>query len=223
MAEPKKVGVLISGNGSNLQALIDACKHSDFPAEITVVISNKADAYGLNRASQAGIATHVVDHKQFPNREAFDSAVNNLLLHHHVEIVCLAGFMRILSESFVRHWQGRMLNIHPSLLPAFKGAHAHRDVIAYGVRISGCTVHFVSAEMDAGPIIVQAAVPVLPGDTEQSLGQRVLEQEHACYPLALRWLAEGRVSIVDGKAQIQESTPGQGVSKGGVLLNPDMV
>jgi phosphoribosylglycinamide formyltransferase-1 len=223
VAERKKAGVLISGNGSNLQALIDACKHSDFPAEIAVVISNKSDAYGLNRASEAGIATHVVDHKPFSNREAFDSAVNNLLMRYQVDIVCLAGFMRILSEGFVRHWQGRMLNIHPSLLPAFKGAHAHRDVIAYGVRISGCTVHFVSAEMDAGPIIVQAAVPVLPGDTEQSLGQRVLEQEHVCYPLAVRWLAEGRLSIVDGKVQIQESTPGHGVSKGGVLLNPDMV
>jgi phosphoribosylglycinamide formyltransferase 1 len=221
VADRQKVGILISGNGSNLQALIDACKRPDFPAEISVVISNKQDAYGLNRASEAGIPTHVINHRDYDSREAFDDAMHDMLLHHHVNIVCLAGFMRLLSESFVERWNGRMLNIHPSLLPAFKGAHAHRDVIAAGVRISGCTVHFVSAQMDAGPIIIQAAVPVFPDDTEHSLGARVLEQEHQCYPQALRLLAEGRLAMVDSKVQIQKSTPDH-LFHGGVLLNPSV-
>lgn len=221
MADRKKVGVLISGNGSNLQALIDACKRPDFPAQISVVISNKQDAYGLNRASEAGIPTHVIDHKNYDSREAFDNAVHEMLLHHHVQIVCLAGFMRLLSSQFVERWTGKMLNIHPSILPAFKGAHAHRDVVAAGVRISGCTVHFVSAQMDAGPVIVQAAVPVFPDDTEQTLGARVLEQEHQCYPQALRLLAEDKLSIVNNRVQIQKSTPDH-LFHGGVLLNPSI-
>jgi len=215
----KKVAVLISGNGSNLQALIDACKHDDFPAEMTVVISNKQDAYGLNRASEAGIAAHVLDHKQYPSRDAFDEALHALLERHNVDIVCLAGFMRLLTPRFVERWHNRLINIHPSLLPSFKGAHAHRDAIAAGVRISGCTVHFVRSEMDSGPVIIQAAVPVLPEDTEHSLGARVLEQEHQCYGLALRWLSEGRIRVEGEKVHIDHAG-GHGSSKGGALINP---
>lgn len=186
-----KVGVLISGNGSNLQALIDACKAPDYPARITVVISNKADAYGLHRASIAGIATHMVNHKEYKDREGFDRAVNELLLRHHVKIVCLAGFMRLLSPWFVAQWQGRLLNIHPSLLPEFKGAHAVRDALAAGVKETGCTVHHVISEVDAGPVILQAKVPVLPNDTEKTLHERIHEAEHKIYPEALKLMANG--------------------------------
>lgn len=184
----KKVGVLISGNGSNLQALMDACASADYPAEISVVISNKENAYGLNRARNAGIAAHVVDHKAYETREAFDEAMQALLLHHNVEIVCLAGFMRLLSASFVAKWKGRMLNIHPSLLPNFKGAHAVRDALTAKAKESGCTVHIVTDELDSGPILLQAKVPVLENDTEESLHQRIHEQEHFIYPEALKQL-----------------------------------
>ena len=187
----KRVGVLISGNGSNLQALIDACKSPDYPAEITAVISNKSDAYGLNRAAEAGIPSHVVPHKEYATREAFDEEMDGLLAHHSVEIVCLAGFMRLLSPWFVKKWQGRLLNIHPSLLPAFKGAHAVRDALAAGAKESGCTVHLVTDELDSGPMIAQARVPVLPGDTEESLHKRIHAEEHRIYPAALKKLIEG--------------------------------
>lgn len=186
----KKVGVLISGNGSNLQALIDASAAADYPAEITVVISNKETAYGINRAREAGISAHIINHTRYPTREAFDAAMNEQLAHHHVDIVCLAGFMRLLSAPFVKHWQGRLLNIHPSLLPQFKGAHAVRDALQARVKESGCTVHLVTEELDAGPIILQARVPVLPKDTEDSLHQRIHEAEHRIYPQALRNLIE---------------------------------
>lgn len=182
----KKIGVLISGNGSNLQALIDACAKKDFPAEITVVISNKESAYGLNRAREHGIAAHIVDHKAYGTREAFDDAMQELLMHHSVEFVCLAGFMRLLSKKFVERWHGKMLNIHPSLLPAFKGTHAVRDALAAGAKKSGCTVHFVVPELDAGPIVLQAEVSVLPGDTEETLHARIHEEEHKIYPAALK-------------------------------------
>lgn len=182
------VAVLISGNGSNLQALIDACKAKDFPARISVVISNKADAYGINRASEAGIAAHVVSHKDYSDRETFDRAMHALLLHHNAQVVCLAGFMRLLSPWFVAQWSGRMLNIHPSLLPVFKGAHAVRDALAAGVAETGCTVHLVTDELDSGEIIMQAKVPVLPGDDEHMLHQRIHAQEHLIYPQALKAL-----------------------------------
>lgn len=185
-----KVGVLISGNGSNLQALIDACKDPAYPAEITAVISNKDDAYGINRASEAGIATHVINHKDYKTREAFDEAVQQMLKRHNVEIVCLAGFMRLLSPWFVRQWDGRMLNIHPSLLPKFKGAHAIRDALAAGEKVTGCTVHFVVPEVDSGPVILQAEVPILKNDTEQSLAERIHVEEHKIYPQALKQIAE---------------------------------
>lgn len=186
----KKTGVLISGGGSNLQALIDACRAPDFPAEISVVISNRDDAYGINRARETNIPCHVIPHTNHATREAFDEAVHLLLQRHNVEIVCLAGFMRLLSPWFVRQWRGRLLNIHPSLLPEFKGVHAVRDALAAGVKETGCTVHQVTEEMDSGPVLAQARVTVLPGDTEATLHERIREQEHQVYPAALRALAE---------------------------------
>lgn len=185
----RKVGVLISGNGSNLQALIDAAAKADYPAEIAVVISNKEEAFGINRARNAGIAAHVINHKDYKSREEFDRKVDDLLQHHLVEIVCLAGFMRLLSGWFVNKWKGRLLNIHPSLLPQFKGAHAVRDALAAGAKKSGCTVHQVTEELDAGPVLLQAEVPVKADDTEASLHQRIHEQEHVIYPQALKKLA----------------------------------
>ena len=198
----KRVGVLISGSGSNLQALIDACAQPNFPAEIVLVISNNADAYGLTRAKDAGIPAHILNHKDYASRDAFDQAMHQLLELHLVDIVCLAGFMRLLSDGFVKNWHNKLINIHPSLLPSFKGAHAIRDALAAGVKITGCTVHFVRAEMDSGPIIIQAAVPVMQDDTQDSLAVRVLEQEHVCYAKALRWLAEDKLTIVGEKVGV---------------------
>lgn len=195
----KRAAVLISGSGSNLQALLDAAAKPDYPAIIALVISNKADAYGLERARQAGVATLVIDHAAYATREEYDAAVHAALVEAGIDIVCLAGFMRLLSPGFVQQWQGKMLNIHPSLLPLFKGLHPHRQALEAGVKLSGCTVHFVVPEMDAGPIIAQSAVPVLDGDTEQSLQARVLEAEHALYPKALAWLAQGRLRVQDGR------------------------
>jgi phosphoribosylglycinamide formyltransferase-1 len=192
-----KLGVLISGRGSNLQALIDAAADPAFPAEIVRVISNKADVGGLARAEAAGIATTVIPHKGYASREAFDDVLDATLREAGVELVCLAGFMRLLSAKFATAWHDRLINIHPSLLPSFKGLDSHGQALRAGVRFSGCTVHFVRAEMDAGPIIVQAAVPVHDGDDEDRLADRILEAEHRCYPLAVRLIAEGRVSIAD--------------------------
>ena len=197
-----RLGILISGRGSNLQALIAAAAAPDYPAEIALVLSNRPDAAGLGRATAAGLATAVVDHKRFGERAAFDAEIDRALRTHRVELVCLAGFMRLLTPGFVAAWSDRMINIHPSLLPAFKGLHTHARALAAGVRFAGCTVHFVRPEMDEGPIIVQAAVPVLAGDDEASLAARVLEAEHRCYPQAVRWIAEGRARIVDGRVVI---------------------
>jgi phosphoribosylglycinamide formyltransferase-1 len=188
----RKIGVLISGNGSNLQALIDACKQPDYPAGIQVVISNKDTAYGVNRASEAGIPAHILDHKHYKSREEFDRAMDDMLERHNVEIVCLAGFMRLLSPWFVKKWQGKILNIHPSLLPQFKGAHAVRDALKAGAKETGCTVHLVINEVDAGPVILQARVPVLPEDTEDSLHDRIHAQEHRIYPEALKKIIEAK-------------------------------
>lgn len=211
----KKTGVLLSGGGSNLQALIDACTQPEYPAEIAVVISNTESAYGLNRAREHDIPAHIISHKDYATRPAFDDAMQDMLERHNVEIICLAGFMRLLTPEFVARWRDRLLNIHPSLLPAFKGVHAHAEVLASGVRFSGCTVHFVRPEMDAGPIILQAAVPVLPGDTQETLAARVLEQEHLCYPLALRWLAEGNLAVKEEKVTVKN---GRFLSGG--MINP---
>lgn len=198
-----KVAVLISGRGSNLQALIDACADRAFPAEIRLVISNEPRAQGLVRAARAAIPTRVIPHKQFRDRPSFDAAVERMLEEAGTELVCLAGFMRIFSEGFVERWRDRMINIHPSLLPAFKGLKVHERVLAAGVRFTGCTVHYVRPAMDEGPIVVQAAVPVLPGDDAARLAERVLAAEHEIYPLALRLIAEGRVRITGDRAEIE--------------------
>jgi phosphoribosylglycinamide formyltransferase 1 len=202
----KRVAVLISGRGSNMAALIEAAKTPDYPAEIVLVVSNRADAAGLERAREAGIATVIVDHRPFgEDREAFERALDAKLQAFRVDLVCLAGFMRLLTPPFVRRWRGRMLNIHPSLLPQFKGLHTHRRALAAGVERHGATVHFVVPEMDSGPIVAQDSVPVLKGDTEDSLAARVLEVEHRLYPLALRLVAEGRATFA---APGDEASPG---------------
>jgi phosphoribosylglycinamide formyltransferase-1 len=191
-----KVGVLISGRGSNLQALIDAGNAGDYPAKIVTVIANTADAGGLMWAERARIPAFVIDHRN-RGRQSFEAEIDRALTAAGVECVCLAGFMRVLSAEFVERWRDRLINVHPSLLPAFRGIDVHRRVLAAGARFSGCTVHFVRAEADAGPIIVQAVVAVRPEDTEETLAARVLEMEHKIYPLALRWIAEKRVAIED--------------------------
>lgn len=195
MSAKKRVGVLISGRGSNLQALIDAAKAPDYPAELALAISNVPGVQGLARAEAAGIPTLAIKHKDFPSRETFEDALDAALNEAGVELLCNAGFMRLLTESFVSRWLNRHLNIHPSLLPAFKGLDTHERVLASGAQITGCTVHFVRAAMDDGPIIAQAAVPVLPGDTADILADRVLGAEHRLYPHALRLVASGQVTV----------------------------
>ena len=190
-----KVGVLISGRGSNLAALIDAAKAEDYPAEIGCVVSNQEAAPGLAIAAAAGIATAIVSQRDHPDRETFDRAVSAQLERHGVELVVLAGFMRIFSPWFPARWKDRLINIHPSLLPAFKGLHVQRQALEAGVRVSGCTAHLVTPDLDSGPIIAQAAVPVLAGDTEETLAARILRQEHRLYPLVVRWFGEGRIAI----------------------------
>jgi phosphoribosylglycinamide formyltransferase 1 len=199
----KRVAVLISGRGSNMAALIEAAKDKTYPAEIVVVISNRSGAGGLTVARANEIATEVVDHTTFgKDRPAFESALQAALEKHHIDIVCLAGFMRLLSEGFVKQWQHRILNIHPALLPAFKGLDTHRRALDAGVKVHGATVHFVVPEMDSGPIIVQGAVSVQRNDTEKDLAARVLRVEHQIYPLALRLLAEGRVRVENGRCLV---------------------
>jgi phosphoribosylglycinamide formyltransferase 1 len=196
----KRVAVLISGRGSNMAALIEAAKDASYPAEIALVLSNVPDAAGLEFARAAGVATAVVDHSAYgKDREAFERAMQAVLEQHHIELLCLAGFMRLLTPWFVGTWQGRMLNIHPALLPDFKGLHTHERALAAGVKLHGATVHFVVPEMDAGPTIVQRAIPVQADDTAETLAARVLEVEHRIYPLGLQLVAEGRVRI-DGTA-----------------------
>ena len=197
-----RVGVLISGRGSNLQALLDACADPDFPARIVCVLSNNADAFGLQRAAGAGVPTTVVSHKDYPNRKTFDAAVNDALGEFDVEFLCLAGFMRILDGQFVARWRDRMINIHPSLLPSFPGLDTHQRALDMGVKVAGCTVHFVRADADTGPIIAQAAVPLLPDDDAETLAARILVEEHDIYPRALRLCAEGRVSMKGDRAII---------------------
>jgi phosphoribosylglycinamide formyltransferase-1 len=214
-----RVGVLISGRGSNMKALIDAAKQADYPAEIALVISNVPDAAGLAIAQAAGISTLTVDHRSFGKgadaKREFESALTNALKSAQIDLVCLAGFMRLLSAAFVNDWAGRLINIHPSLLPAFKGLDVHAEMLRAGVKIAGCTVHFVSAEMDAGPIIGQAAVPVLSDDTAETLAARILEQEHRLYPECVRRLALGEVRLrADGVASLG------GPSAAGALANP---
>ena len=195
MMARKRVAILISGRGSNMAALIEAARHPDYPAEIVLVISNRLEAEGLARAAAAGIATAVVDHTSFAGKPAFEAALNARLAEAGAEIVCLAGFMRLLSPGFVERWRDRLLNIHPSLLPAFPGLDTHARAIAAGAKVHGCTVHFVRAAMDDGPIIAQAEVPVLPGDTPELLAARVLVAEHQLYPGALAEVAAGKIGF----------------------------
>ena len=210
-----KLAVLISGRGSNLQSLIDAAADSAFPAEVSLVISNRPKAEGLNRATKAGIHQLVIDHKDFQTREDFDDALNDALRTTKVDYVCLAGFMRMLTPKFVNDWRGRLINIHPSLLPSFKGLHVHERMIDAGVKIAGCSVHFVSAEVDAGPIIGQAAVPVLPGDDAETLATRILEQEHKLYPACIKLIAENKARLSGAVVPFDSS-----VTAVGVLSNP---
>ena len=200
-----KVGVLISGRGSNLQALIEAATDPAFPAEIVLVVANQGDAGGLARARAVGIRSETINHRAFNAKQGFEASIDATLRGAGVELVCLAGFMRILSPWFVERWRDRLINIHPSLLPAFKGLDTHERVLATGARFTGCTVHFVRPDVDDGPIIVQAVVPVMPGDNPDTLAARVLGAEHRCYPLAVRLIAEGRVQIRDDRADIRHA------------------
>lgn len=215
-----KIGVLISGRGSNLQAVIDACALPDYPAEIALVIANRADAFGIERARRAGVPAMVIPHRDFPDRESFDAALDAALRQAGVELVCTAGFMRILTAWFVERWHDRQINIHPSLLPLFPGLHTHERALAAGVRFAGCTVHFVRLGVDTGPIIAQAAVPVLPDDDADRLAARVLAAEHRLFPLALRLVAEGRTRIVadpDGSERVMIAGA---VALADAMLNP---
>ena len=205
----RRVAVLISGSGSNLQALIDGCAAPSHPARIVLVISNRTDTYGLQRATRAGIPIRTIDHRAFPDRATFDAAIDAALRQAEVELICLAGFMRILTAAFVEAWRDRMLNVHPSLLPTFRGLHTHARALAAGVRAHGCTVHLVRAELDLGPIIVQGLVPVLDGDDADVLAGRVLELEHRCYPAALSLVASGRARVEEERIVVADERPGE--------------
>jgi phosphoribosylglycinamide formyltransferase 1 len=191
----KRTAILISGRGSNMRALVEAARAPDFPAEIALVLSNRPEADGLVFAKGRGIAAAAVDHKIHAGREDFENTMQVLLDLHRIEIICLAGFMRLLTPNFVKHWDGRLINIHPALLPSYRGLHTHERALADGVKIHGCTVHFVVPAMDEGPIVAQAAVPVLDADTAETLAARVLQQEHIIYPAALADLAAGRIQV----------------------------
>ena len=213
----KNIVILISGRGSNMEALIAAREAGQLPVHIAAVISNRPDAKGLETAARAGIATACLDHKAFAGREAFDAALAECIDRFAPDLVVLAGFMRILTEGFVRHYDGRLMNIHPSLLPAFPGLHTHRQALDEGVRIHGCTVHFVTPELDHGPVIIQAAVPVLDGDTEDDLAARILVQEHEVYPQAVRWFAEDRLRLENGCVRLAAE-----LNDRAVLISPEV-
>jgi phosphoribosylglycinamide formyltransferase-1 len=212
--QPCDVVVLLSGTGGNLQAMIDSFQDSSSPVRIRAVISNRADAYGLERARNAGIETRALDHTAYEGREAFDAALIELIDTFAPKLVVLAGFMRILTPGFVRHYHGRLLNIHPSLLPAYKGLHTHRRVLEAGDATHGCSVHFVTEELDGGPLVVQAVISVELHDTPATLAQRVHTQEHLIYPLAIRWFAEGRLALSEHGASLN----GQPLGPGGHLI-----
>jgi phosphoribosylglycinamide formyltransferase-1 len=218
-AMKRRVAILISGRGSNMAALIEAAKAENFPAEIVVVISNRADADGLARASEAGVATLTIESKPFgKDRAAFEAALQSALDQHKVELICLGGFMRLLTAEFVQRWYGRMLNIHPSLLPSFPGLEPQGQALAAGVKISGATVHFVIPETDAGPILMQGAVAVSADDTAETLAARILEIEHRIYPDALRLVASGKVRLQGDVCKIDG-----GAGSGNTLISPDVI
>ncbi len=207
MTERLKVGVIISGRGSNLQALLDACADPAFPARIVKVISNNPDVEGLRRAQRAGVKAEVINHRRFDDRASFEAALTGAMEQVGAQLICHAGFMRIVTAEYLKHWHNRLINIHPSLLPAFPGLDTHRRALEVGVKLHGCTVHYVREEVDVGPIIGQAAVPVLEGDTEDSLAARVLMAEHKLYPLCLKLVAEGRVSVEGDRARVKAAAP----------------
>jgi phosphoribosylglycinamide formyltransferase-1 len=213
----KNIVILISGRGSNMEALIAARDAGNLPVNIAAVISNRPDAPGLEMAARAGIVTHFINHKGFAGREAFDAALAECIDQFSPDLVVLAGFMRILSDGFVNHYAGRLINIHPSLLPAFPGLHTHQRALEEGVRIHGCTVHFVTPALDHGPVIIQAAVPVFDGDSESSLAERVLAQEHRIYPQAVRWFAEDRLLLDNGRVRLAAD-----VADSAVLISPEV-
>lgn len=198
----KKIVILISGRGSNMEAIVRACQSEKWPAEVAAVIANRPDAGGLAYAADQGIATALVDHTQFPDRASFDAALAACIDGFAPDVVVLAGFMRILTDGFVQHYAGRLLNVHPSLLPSFPGTRTHQRALAEGVKVHGATVHFVTPELDHGPIVLQAALPVLPEDDEASLAQRLLVQEHLIYPQAVRWFVEGRLHVQNGVVRV---------------------
>ncbi len=203
MSAKPQIAVLISGSGSNLQAIIDASERGEIPCRVGLVISNKADAYGLVRAKKHGIQTEVVDHRSYPNREAFDTKLVEIIRRSSAELVCLAGFMRVLTPVFVHAFPNRILNIHPALLPSFPGTHGPGQALSYGVRFSGCTVHFLDEGVDTGPIIVQAVVPVYDDDTEETLAARILVQEHRIYPMAIRLFFSGKLRVEGRKVKVE--------------------
>ena len=214
-----RVAILISGRGSNMAALIEAAKLADFPAEIVAVISNRADAAGLEKAAASGIATVVIESKPFgKDRAGFEAVLQRALDEHKVELICLGGFMRLFTAEFVQRWYGRMLNIHPSLLPSFPGLDPHGQALAAGVKISGATVHFVIPETDAGPIVMQGAVMVADDDTSETLSQRILGVEHRIYPEALRLLASGKLRLEGDRCKVSD-----GAERDGVLISPRMI
>lgn len=205
-AEPLSLVVLISGNGSNLQALLDAIARGDVPARVRAVVSNRAEAYGLQRAEQAGIPHHVLSHRDFPDRASYDAALQALIDRYRPGLVVLAGFMRILTAEFVNHYAGRLMNIHPSLLPAYQGLDTHRRALADGVKEHGASVHFVTEELDGGPVIIQGRVAVDPGDSAETLAEKVHGVEHRIYPLAVAWFAQGRLRL-DGEGVSMDGRP----------------
>ena len=207
---PLRVVVLISGSGSNLQALIDGVAKGELPIEIAAVISNRPEVMGLTRATNAGIPTAVLDHKNYPTREAFDTELVRVIDAYSPGLIVLAGFMRILTPAFTEHYLGRMLNIHPSLLPKYQGLHTHQRAIDAGESHHGVSVHFVTAELDGGPVVIQARVPVLPTDDADILAKRVQRQEHVIYPLAVKWFAEGRLTMVNGRAALDDELLAEG-------------
>jgi len=218
MAQPLTIGVLISGGGTNLQAIMDAIEARQLDARIACVFSNRADAYGLVRAKEHGLTTQVLDHKNFSSREAYDQTVVEYLQGRGVELVVLAGYMRLLSPTFIKAYSNRIMNIHPSLLPAFPGLHVQKKALDHGVRFAGCTVHFVNEECDDGPIIIQAVVPVFAEDSEESLAARILRQEHRIYPRAIQLYAEGRLRVSGRRVLVD----GAGHDEGQVLIQPPL-
>ena len=213
----KNIVILISGRGSNMEALIAARDAGHLPVNIAAVISNRPQAMGLETAAKAGIPVHFIDHKGFSGREAFDAALAECIDGFAPDLVVLAGFMRILTDGFVRHYEGRLMNIHPSLLPSFPGLHTHQRALAEGVRIHGFTVHFVTPTLDHGPVIIQAAIPVLDGDTEESLAARILVQEHKVYPQAVRWFAEDQLRLENGRVLLAAD-----LADKAVLISPEV-